>query len=39
VRYVKHTGEIRNEHKILVGRSEWKKPFGEARCKWEIMSE
>jgi hypothetical protein len=24
-----------NAHKILVGKSEWKRPLGRARCRWE----
>jgi len=28
-------GTIRNSYKILVGRSEWKRPLGTARLRWE----
>jgi hypothetical protein len=28
-------GEMRNEHKILVGKSEGKRPFGIPRLRWE----
>jgi hypothetical protein len=28
-------GEIRNSYNILVGRSEWKRPLGRFRHRWE----
>jgi hypothetical protein len=32
---VARMGEIRNAYKILVGKSEDKRPFGRPRCTWE----
>jgi hypothetical protein len=29
-----HTGKKRNAFKILVGKPEWKRPFGKPRRKW-----
>jgi hypothetical protein len=32
-------GEMRNAYKILVGKSEQKRPFGRSRSIWKIMLE
>jgi hypothetical protein len=32
-------GEMRNAYKILVGKSEGKKPLGRPRCGWEGLRE
>jgi hypothetical protein len=29
-------GEIRNAYRILVGKTEWKKPLGRSRRRWDI---
>jgi hypothetical protein len=28
-------GDIRNAYSILVGKSEWNRPLGIPRCRWE----
>jgi hypothetical protein len=33
--HVAHMGEMRNASRILVGRSEGKRPLGTPRCRWE----
>jgi hypothetical protein len=32
---VEHIGEMRNAYKMLVGKSEGKRPLGRSRHKWE----
>jgi hypothetical protein len=35
-RYVTRMGEIRNAHRILVGKHERKRPLGNPRPTWEV---
>jgi hypothetical protein len=30
--------EMRNEHKVFVGKPEKKRPFGKARHRWEMQT-
>jgi hypothetical protein len=32
-------GEVRNAYRILVGKPEWKRPFGTYKPSWEVMLE
>jgi len=33
--HVAHMGEMRNAYKILVRKTEGKRPLGRSRCTWE----
>jgi len=33
--HVTHMGELRNAHKIFVGKLEGRRPYGRPRCRWE----
>jgi len=33
--HVARVGDMRNTHRILVGKSQRKRPFGRPRCRWE----
>jgi hypothetical protein len=33
--HIVHMGEMRNAHKILVGKLERKRPLGRPRCSWK----
>jgi len=37
--HVSRMGEIRNAYKIFVRKSEWKRPLGILRRRWEIILE
>jgi hypothetical protein len=39
VNHVTYKGEMRNAHKILVGKSEWKRPVGRPRRRCEHNTE
>jgi len=33
--HIARMGDIRNAYSILVGKSEWNRPLGIPRCRWE----
>jgi hypothetical protein len=35
--HVEHMGKVRIAYKILVGKTEWKKPLGRTRRRWEYI--